>query len=66
MNESAIETKATMPVESTNVSTEDDIEGTFPVKASCLKLDGGQYESYGFYAHPSDCQMYVRCDQVSY
>ena len=41
-------------------------DATFPVTANCLKRDGGQYDSYGFYPHPSNCQIYIRCDQVNY
>ena len=40
------------------------VDETFPIKSSCLKKDGGQYNTFGYYPHLKNCEMFVRCDQV--
>ena len=42
-----------------------EVDETFPIKSSCLKKDGGQYNTFGYYPHLQNCEMFVRCDQVS-
>ena len=41
-----------------------EIDEPFPIKSSCLKKDGGQYNVFGYYPHITNCEMFVRCDQV--